>query len=78
MDMDNDTIIDMNPRIFCDCTDCGNTRVTGKCLFEEYYYKKYKTYLPQNRRDEIRNAINEQNLRQRKGYIFTIHKVTLI
>ena len=75
---DFETIIDINPSIHCDCTDCGNTRVTGKCLLEEYYYKNYNQLLPQIHRDRIRNNINQENLRKRRGYIFTMTKVTLI
>ena len=73
MDMDKST------QIYCDCSDCGNKRVTGKCLLEEYYHNKYNKILPEIHRDRIKNSlISDNTLRQRKGYIFTIERVTLI
>jgi hypothetical protein len=72
MDMDKST------SIYCDCSDCGNKRVTGKCLLEEYYYNKYNKILPEINRDRIQKSLIRDTLRKRKGYIFTIEKVTLI
>jgi hypothetical protein len=37
--------------IFCDCSDCGNTRIKGPCYLELYYKNmQSKNYLNQLRR----------------------------
>ena len=64
--------MDTNTSIFCDCSDCGNKRVTGKCLLEEYYFNVNKRLLPEIRR---RNMINIKNFTEKKTYL-TILRVT--
>ena len=58
--------------IYCDCSDCGNTRLTGKCLLEQCYREQTGEFLPDKYREEIRMFLR----RRKKESHQTVLKVT--
>jgi hypothetical protein len=40
--------------IFCDCSDCGNSRVNGPCYLEKHFIGKPHHFIAKVRREQIK------------------------
>ena len=52
----------MDTEIYCDCSDCGNTRLTGKCLLEEYYYRQTSELLPEKLKRDMQTTLRRRKV----------------